>query len=484
MRFFGKSTKAPPTSIDPLDGPLINFSPKDAFTIRDAFEGVQIFGGIGSGKTTGSGALLAKSFLSQGFGGLVLTAKPDEADRWHNLLHSCQRTNDVVTVDRSAQHRFNFMDYEAIHANQGLSLTENLVQLFLTIASLNASKSTGKDNEAFWHNETAKLIRNGLDLLRFADFHLSLPNLHEVITTAPQDLAQLQDSTWQAGSLTYKALKSALERHDNYIFDTTQTHDFELTYHYWTNEWPSMAQRTRSSVLSMFTGLADALLRGLMYDLFNSSTTFTPEDCFDGKVIIIDLPQKLFNETGVLAQVLFKHCWQRAVERRKIVRDSRPVFLWIDEAQHFITEHDVSFQTTARSARVATVLLTQNLPNYLMALGGERAKAMVDSLLGNLATKIFHNNTCTATNQYAADLISRDWTSQASRSASFNKGEASYSTSEQPALQYRVIPRDFTTLAKGGPAANFQTEAIVHQGGKVFAASGLNALLTQFAQSP
>ncbi|MFA5258375.1 MAG: hypothetical protein WC360_09510 [Opitutales bacterium] len=44
-----------PTS-DPLDQTLLGFSEDDPFTIRDSFEGVQIFGGIGSGKTSGSGA--------------------------------------------------------------------------------------------------------------------------------------------------------------------------------------------------------------------------------------------------------------------------------------------------------------------------------------------------------------------------------------------------------------------------------------------
>jgi hypothetical protein len=46
---------------DLLDQTLLGFSEDDPFTIRDAFEGVQIFGGIGSGKTSGSGTLCARS---------------------------------------------------------------------------------------------------------------------------------------------------------------------------------------------------------------------------------------------------------------------------------------------------------------------------------------------------------------------------------------------------------------------------------------
>lgn len=63
-----------------LNYPLISFSPhpKDTWTLRDAVCGSQIFGGIGSGKTSGSGRTIAKAFLKNGFGGIIPCAKPDE----------------------------------------------------------------------------------------------------------------------------------------------------------------------------------------------------------------------------------------------------------------------------------------------------------------------------------------------------------------------------------------------------------------------
>ena len=64
-----------------LDLPLINWPMGYPFTVRDACEGVLILGGLGSGKTSGSGALLAKKYLTNNFGGIVLTAKEDEVRR-------------------------------------------------------------------------------------------------------------------------------------------------------------------------------------------------------------------------------------------------------------------------------------------------------------------------------------------------------------------------------------------------------------------
>jgi len=63
-----------------LDTVLMDFSTEthtNYWTIRNAVEGVQIFGGIGSGKTSGSGRVIALRYLASGFGGLVLTAKHD-----------------------------------------------------------------------------------------------------------------------------------------------------------------------------------------------------------------------------------------------------------------------------------------------------------------------------------------------------------------------------------------------------------------------
>ena len=79
----------------PLNLPLIRFSEKrpDTWTLADACQGVLIMGELGSGKTSGSGQLLARQYLKAGFGGLVLCHKhdpqnprEDEATLWRNYL--------------------------------------------------------------------------------------------------------------------------------------------------------------------------------------------------------------------------------------------------------------------------------------------------------------------------------------------------------------------------------------------------------------
>ena len=487
LNFFRTPPPPPPPDepTDLLDQVLLGFSEADPFTVRDACEGVQIFGGTGSGKTSGSGAMLAKSYLHAGFGGLVLTVKADETALWRQYVAQAGRENDLIVLGANSPHRFNVFEYEAGHAEQGAGLTENLVCLFDTLSQVASRGGHGsRENESYWLNEQRKLLRNTIDILRLAGFPVNFPNLYEVVISAPQSVKQLEDTSWQADSLCYDAILAATERSECSQLTPGQQSDFELCSNYWTKEFPNKDERPRSTVVSGFTGMADVFLRGLLRELYSSTTTFTPEDTLDGRIILIDLPVKIHHEAGVYAQVLFKYCWQRAIERRQVTATSRPVFLWADESQHFLNEQDVLFQTTARASRACTVLLTQNLPNYHYAIGsGSKAKALVDSLLGNLSTKIFHNNTCAVTNQYAAELFARDWQQASSGTFAQNDGRLSTSQTQADRLEFSVLPREFSALGKGGPQNNYEVEAIVHQGGKSFVCSSSNALRTVFFQS-
>jgi hypothetical protein len=117
-----------------LETPLLALSPEDRWTIQDAFEHTSIFGGTGSGKTSGSGRALAHAFLQAGFGGLVLCAKPEEAERWVEYAQACGRDRSIVRMDASGRYRFNFLDYLMnLSPEQGGGLVDNAVNTFLRV---------------------------------------------------------------------------------------------------------------------------------------------------------------------------------------------------------------------------------------------------------------------------------------------------------------------------------------------------------------
>lgn len=480
-----------------LSDELLRWSRDDAWTLRDAVEGTLILGATGSGKTSGSGATIAHAYLSAGFGGLVLTAKSDERALWEKYCRDAGRLGDLIIIGPDAACRFNFLDHELNRTGSGAGLTENIVNLFSNVMEIrerNAGSGGGRDDGTFWKQGALKCMRNAVDLVSLATGTVSVPDLVRVVLSAPLSPAQIRDKDWQQGSFCFHCLKEADKR------DKTprQQHDFSVVADYYLLEWVNLAERTRSVIQATFMGWADLLVRGLLRELFCTDTTAAPEDVERGRIILVDLPVKEFGEVGQFAQVLWKYAFQRSIERRSVAASPRPVFLWADEAQHFVTSYDHSFQTTCRAARVATVLLSQNYSNFIAALGGnEKARAETDSLLANLNTKILHANGDAVTNEWASRLIGRSrqflasgnnsydaedqWTASLGIDWIGHSGSTTAGFSET--FEFEVQPREFTRLRTGGPP-QWMVDGIVFQNGRMFEASGRTWLETAFRQKP
>ncbi len=499
MLRFWRERPAPsrPTGEWDLDEPLLQWSgsvnrrPADHWTIRDSLDGTLICGATGSGKSSGSGRTIARSFLQTGYGGLVLTAKADERSHWETYCRETGRSDDLIVFGPEQPWKFNFLDYEVRRPGSGAGLTENIVNLFSTVLEVaeRSSSGGGRDDEGYWKRAARQLGRNLIDLAILADGRITVPELYAMLISAPNSLGHLTSKTWQKASLLYQALKRAERR----VRGEREKRSLGLVADYFLGEWPALSEKTRSVILSSFTSMLDVLNRGIACDLFSGETNLTPEATWAGKIVLIDLPVKEFSEVGEFAQVLWKHAFQRSVERRSVHADPRPVFLWADEAQYFVTSYDMQFQTTCRGARVATVLLTQNVSNFYAALGnGDRGRAEADSLFANLNTKCFHANGDPVTNEWASSLIGR--TRQFMMNGSNSRQDAMISSilnwgdpaqtsagfSEQ--MDYEVEPSEFTRLRTGGPANGLLVDGILVRNGRVFASNRRTWLPLTFSQ--
>ncbi|MCE9592334.1 MAG: TraM recognition domain-containing protein [Planctomycetes bacterium] len=482
-------------AVDPwsLSTPLLQWSETDAWTIGHAVEGLLVTGASGSGKTSTSGTRCARSFLEAGFGGLVLTAKQDEVQLWIEHCRATGRENDLILFSPEGPWCFNPLDFELNRKGAGAGHTENLVNLFTTmleIADRTGSNGGGREDESYWRKAARQLVRNFCDLLILATGHVSIPDLYRAIISSATSLDQAASEGWKRNSYCFKLLVDA----DAAAKSSIRREDFKLVADYILLEYPGLSDKTRSVIVSSFTSCIDVMNRGVLRQLFCGRTNFSLNDSEQGKVIVVALPVKEFGEVGVIANVLMKYCWQLAVERRDVKQNPRPVFLYADEAQFFFYDRDFLFQSTCRSSRVATVYLTQNLSNVLEAMGGEGSRAKADSLLGNLACKVFHANADPVTNEWAASIIgkkrqffmnanhghqSEDWLDSAmglSHSRNVNAG-----VSEQ--MDYEVQPSAFHRLRTGGPANDRLVDAIVFQNGRVFGQTGRSWLPVTFRQS-
>lgn len=492
-----------------LDTPIIELASaygSSNWTVRNAVEGVQIFGGIGSGKTSGSGRMLALKYLTCGFGGLVLTAKPDEKKAWQEYCKLAGREKDLLVIEPNGEHYFNFLQYESSHSKD--SLTENIVEVLKTV--IQAGQKDGKSDDPFWETALDMLIFNVIDLCRLAYGTLSIQAMYDIVQTIPKNNENLQTETSQG---EVKAFQKAFELarsmvtkkidawvasftpeqeqtllKDNFRFESElldaipEARLLKFLDQFFFDNFINLSEKTRSIIDFTFSGFLFRLLREPVYSLFcRHKSTLTPEDCFDGKVILINLPVKLFHKVGKDCQILFKYIWQRAMEKRSIESNSRPVFLWADESQIFLHEKDAEYQATARSSRIATVYISQNIPNYYACMGGAKAEFRVKSFLGTLGTKIFHANADIETNRYSSELIGDAFFEDASSSVTVSK-DFSQTKGKSLKLERLVRPEDFVRLRTGSPLNNFQVEGFLHKQGDPIH-KGLNHTRITFNQN-
>jgi hypothetical protein len=463
----------------------------DVWTLRDACEGVFVLGATGSGKSTGSGRALARAFLANGFGGLILTVKPDECQQWEAMARAMGREQQLCVIRPGAPYHLNFLDYESRRPGGGAGLIENLVNLFHSIIDVRAHGMGDVREQNFWTLSGKQLIRNTFRILKPATSRLSLADAARLITESPKRTSRKPDAPVVKGPHFTAWMERALHAAKG----TSQERVMEECRRYWEEEFLDLAPDTRSCIVALFSSMADTFIEPAIHDLFCTDTTLIPEAVLEGALIIVDLPLKNYDAVGLFAQSIWKHLFQKAIERREDPEDDsrRPVFLWIDEAQYFFSSYDGLFQSTARSARCATVYLTQNISNFY-GLSQTRAKERVDGFLGNLNTKIFHCNNDPASNLWAAEQIGRYQTQRFGGSISeqppdardgiwgWFKRRSTSSASFQETMDYAVQPSAFLNLRTGGERFDYLVDAYFVKGGATFSATGRHYFATTFQQ--
>ena len=501
--------------ITDLKAPLLNFNlggktipDEDIIRLRDAVRGIQVFGGIGSGKSSGSGKTIALTYLKSGFGGIVLTGKKDEAEEWKKFAKMTGREEDLIIFEKDSPYFFNFLQYETQRSGEGAGETINLKELIMSVYQMGQSFTSGGGgggaNEQFWNNALGRLISRIIDLLKFAEEEVSFFNMRNVMVSAfnkdeaknyqgllnalrkpgipeeerKQHAVYLQN--WIENNYCLQCLDKAYKLQQK---SSQQTRLFGFIQDYFLKRLPKMPEKTRGTVEEMLLGLVEPFMSGILEKHFTEgvSKAIYPEQTFEeGKIIIINFPVKEYLLAGVFAQAIYKKLWQECVERRDTSNNKLPVFMWVDEAQYFLNEGDARFQMTARSSRACTVLITQNISNYYSAIGGKSPRDQVNSLQANIGTKIFHFNNDHVTNSWAAETIGKTFRLNHSTNTSLDSMTGSTNMSES--LNFQIEPQQFTIMKGGGEENNFLVEAVITVAGKQWS-NGKNFITTTFDQN-
>ena len=479
---------------DDMEG-LLNFgndgSDLDVWRIRDACEGTLIFGAVGSGKTSGSGATVARAFLQAGFGGLVLTVKPDEAARWERMCRETGRECDFIHVTPTSGYKLNFLQYELKRPGERLAVTEDLITLFRALINVMSRSKGERKNDEFWTNTTNQLMRKLVEVFLLADEPVSLDRMVRFLNRAPLD----KDADWRNTEMFADVLQRAQ------VFAKTEGSEIDRRVfgdclEYWTQTFPKITDATRSGFITSFTSMADVLSGRGIHEILASDTNLTPEMILSGKVVVLDIPLKGNVQGGLMVQAMFKLLFQQAVERRidKGKPTARPAFLWEDEGHMFFSQNDVNFQPTARDVRAPHVILSQNLHNFYQQGHNQHA---IEAVFSAMNTLFFHTNGDMTTNKWASEKIgeirslklttdgllrpmeTKDYTFWERRPEEVkNVGKMGIKEEKKSGLP----PEDFAKLKRGGDG---MCEAVLLWLSHQFAANGnRNFCVVTFAQEP
>ena len=122
-----------------------------------------------------------------------------------------------------------------------------------------------------------------------------------------------------------------------------------------------MPEKMRGSITTSVCAELNRFSDGILREQLCTTTDIVPEMAFSGAIIIMGFPILSYPEEGLVLQQTFKMMFQRAVESRnglEPVFQERPLFLFADESQYFISESDDLFLSTCRSSKCSVVYLS------------------------------------------------------------------------------------------------------------------------------
>lgn len=518
MGIFGWLSRRPRRAHWDPSTPLLAFPAGDAITLGDLYSGVQVWGSTGSGKTSGSMAALCRGLFAAGAGALCLCAKREDRALYEGYARACGRGDDVLVFGPDdSPLRYNFIQASLGKDGRGggsgggsgggPGLVTNLTSLLMTLSELGSRGGAsggggGRADEAYFRRAAEQLCRNSLQPLVLAaraggvggvgvegvaSGGLTIPDLHCFVTSLPSTVEEAGSRAWCGRSFCFRTLKAA----ERAPMTPSERLDFALAVSFVMEEWAALADRTKSSILSTLTSTLDLLSRGMCRDLLSSPTTnVTPEQCWDGAIVIVDLPVLVYHDIARTIAVILKFCWQRAAMGRDLSKGDRPMAIVADESHLFAASPDWEFQAVARGSHTATIYATQSLSNYLEVFG-EHSEARVHALLANLQTQLFHQVTDVRTIKHAQELIGmrKRLLFSGSTSGGHNdlgailglpdpQSSSSFGEQYLPELQ----ARDLNGLRRGGVANGRLVDAILYQGGKTFQATGRTWMPVTFRQ--
>jgi hypothetical protein len=204
--------------------------------------------------------------------------------------------------------------------------------------------------------------------------------------------------------------------------------------------------------------------------MFREDATWNWCDVIDqGKIVVMDMPFVQYQSSAVMASLLLKTDFFRAVLSRKLIKlrdavsgemrlinQEREIIYLVDEFQTVASTGKItgefSFLDRCRSNKCSCIFATQSLSNFYASLSERDG----DAILANLVMKVFFRNSCPKTNDYSSK-ISGEYTrlsvnmntSATTQFFGSNREIGSTGGSQSTTKGARYEPAYFTTMPDG-----------------------------------
>lgn len=409
--------RAPANYLTDPNAPLVMLSKRDPWRLDSAYAGTLVLGSNGSGKTS-MAVTFAKAFLKAGFGGLILSAKPSDRALWERLAKETGRERELAIIASDQPWRFNFLAYDL---HRGKTLTERVENVCDSFNEVLAQSGAvyGGESQA-WVSAAKALLNRAVTILAAGASQFTVRDISEFIASAPQSLDETKSPDFAESD--FNRLLMEAERQN---LSGWQSPDLDSTIRYWRRDYARLPTATRESTRFTLDYLLNDLQRGSIAEMFGTTCNIVPEDCFEGALILVDLPSSV-SATNQVAQMMFKQIWQRAVMRRAASRAPlRPVMLWVDEAHLTVSAFDATFASVCRERQAAFFALSQNLHSFIHRLpAAQNAESTAKNLRGLFQTLIFNAQSDPDTIKLAVELAGKHVVTRATDTEGESAGES------------------------------------------------------------
>ena len=347
--------------------------------------GICLLGRPGSGKTSFSGWHLANAVVGYpGSGGLILSSSSTDLAMWQEIFARQGRLGDLVRFGPDHAEQFNFMQFLLENGFDQRELTKAIVTIGEAVDN-DDSRTGGGESDKFWPLETRITLETAITILRQAG-EFSMPNLHNFIINAAQDPSMSRNEHWRT-YYHYQCIKKAAAAVKDEIGKT----DFQQAEARWMTQWPSMDNRTRSSIEAGATIPLAVFNQGLVWSLLSQGTTVTPKAMDQGKWIFVDASVGQYGSSGAFLLNSWRYATQKHILKRNPRADGpiRSSSGRMRPAKSSILPM-LTFSRKSQNSAVPSIFLAQSMNNFRAALPGERGKAQAEMLLGCFATKMAH----------------------------------------------------------------------------------------------